>query len=283
MSVAVTRADVVAGLADLGLEGRPVVVHASLKSVGWIEGGAAAVADALIGTCSTVLAPAFNFDSNCPPPDGDRPRQNGADYAFYENWSRPRVPWFRESARIDPAMGSLPQALRDVPGTLRSDHPWHSWLAHGPDAQSLLVPHSWGTTNPPLERLAGIGGLVLLVGVGLTSCTAVHVAEERAGRRPFIRWNVHRDGVVRRIHVTGCAKGFDRLWPSCMDVFRYSQIGQARVYAADLSTLLGRLAEVIRSRPELTACSATCLRCRDAVRGGPLRENERVVDAPPPR
>lgn len=262
-------AEIVAGLDRLGLEDRPIVVHASLTSVGWIDGGAAAVADALVHTCSTVLAPAFNFDSNCPPPDNDRPRQNGADYAFYENWTQPRVPWIKERARIDPAMGVLPQALRALPGTLRSDHPWHSWVAHGPDAEALLMPHPWTRTNPPLERLAERGGSVLLLGVGLSSCTAVHIAEERAGRRPFIRWNIDRDGVARRIRVTSCAKGFDRLWPSAADLFRTTQIGQAQVYAADLSALLETLTEVIRSRPELTICSPTCLRCLDAARGGP--------------
>lgn len=165
-------------------------------------------------------------------------------------------------------VGVVSQTLRDFPRTLRSDHPWHSWVAHGQGADARPQPHPGTTTNLPGERLAEIGGAILLVRVGLVSCTAVHIAEELAGRRSSIRWNVNREGMVQRIRVARFAKGFDRLWPLCVNLFRRTRTGQARVYAAALSTLLGRLAEVIRSQPQLTLCSPTCLRCRNAVLGG---------------
>jgi len=268
-SPAVTATDIRDALARLGVAGHPVVVHASLRSFGYVDGGAATVAASLAGPCPVVMAPAFCFDSNWEPPADDRPPVNGCDYAYYDHWSRPRVPWVRETASIDPKMGAVPRALAALPGTERSDHPWHSWLAHGDGAHALVTPHPWDTTNLPLERLAARGGFVLFAGVGLASCTAVHVAEERAGRRPFIRWNVDRDDRVRRIRVAGCSKGFDRLQPYCDDLFTRTGLGAAELAAAPLPALIDRLARVMREQPRLTVCSDTCLRCRDAVLGGP--------------
>jgi aminoglycoside 3-N-acetyltransferase len=175
----------------------------------------------------------------------------------------------KETAAIDRSMGAIPVALRDLPGTVRSDHPWHSWLAHGPDAERLIEPHPWTLANPEIERLAALGGDVVFMGVGLKSCTAAHVAEERAGRRPFIRWNVGRDGVVRRIRVSGCSKGFDRLWPASADLFREDRIGGAVVRVAPLPALIDRLAATMIRDPQITVCSPTCPFCRDMVLGGP--------------
>ena len=120
------------------------------------------------------------------------------------------------------------------------------------------------------ESLAAAGGFVLLLGVNLSSCTAVHVAEERAGRRPFIRWAMDASGVIREVATSGCAKGFDKLAPFCRHLFRAERIGECLAQAAPLRELVECLALVIRAQPELTRCSSDCLRCRDAILCGPL-------------
>lgn len=273
MAESLTRADVERGLAELGLAGRPIVVHASLRSLGQVDGGAWAVASALTRVCGTVMMPAFCFDSNAPPPPGDRPRQNGCDYAFYERWSTPAVPFRIEAAAVDRRMGAIARSFAALPGASRSDHAWHSWAAIGPNASRLLDPHPWSTANLPLERLAATDAAVVLVGVGLTACTAVHVAEERAGRRPFIRWAADRDGVVRRVRAAGCSKGFDALEPFARELFVESRIGGSRVRVAPLEALIERCAEVVRERPAITVCADTCLRCRDGARGGPIEDS----------
>ncbi|MGH9349282.1 MAG: AAC(3) family N-acetyltransferase, partial [Vicinamibacterales bacterium] len=200
-------------------------------------------------------------------------QQNGCDYAFYEGWSTPAVPFRIEAAPVDPKMGAMACAFAALPGARRSDHAWHSWAAIGPDAARLLDPHPWSTTNLPLERLAATDAAVVLVGVGLTACTAVHVSEERAGRRPFIRWATDRDGAVRRVRVAGCSRGFDALEPLTGDLFVEARIGGSRVRVAPLAALIERCAEVIRERPALTICADTCLRCRDGARGGPIEDS----------
>ncbi|MGC3996949.1 MAG: AAC(3) family N-acetyltransferase [Anaeromyxobacter sp.] len=261
--------DVVAGLERLGLAGARVAVHTSLRSFGALEGGADAVVGALRAVCATVLAPAFCWDSNAPPPPGDRPARNGCDYAFYDGWTRPPLPFRAEAAGIQRSMGAVPRRLLELPGVCRSDHAWHSWAALGEGAGALTADHGWETTNLPLERLARAGGQVLLLGVGLGSCTAIHCAEERAGQRPFIRWATGRDGVVRRVRAAGCAKGFDALLPGCADLFREAHIGPCRALAAPLEPLIARAASLLRADPGAGRCPTACLRCRDAALGGP--------------
>jgi aminoglycoside 3-N-acetyltransferase len=56
-----TRDQIVSDLLTLGVEqGRPLLVHASLRSIGWVDGGAAAVVAALreaVGGSGTVVVP----------------------------------------------------------------------------------------------------------------------------------------------------------------------------------------------------------------------------------
>lgn len=262
--------DILWGLQALGLQGESIIVHSSLKSFGTVAGGAPTIVQALINSCKTVLMPAFIADSHTRPPLGDRPVQNGCDYSFYNTWKGRQGPFDLATATINPKMGVIALTLARRHDTRRSNHPWHSWSASGIEADSLVEGHSWGSTNRPLERHSSNGGRVLLMGVGLSSCTAIHLAEERAGRRPFIRWAIGNDGTVHRIRVSGCAKGFNRLYPRLRDCFIEATVGASRWLAAPLETLIARATEVIRGEPELTRCSDSCLRCHDAILGGPL-------------
>jgi aminoglycoside N3'-acetyltransferase len=267
---AISTTDIIQGLANLGLRGDRVVVHSSLRSFGQVAEGPEGVIRALLSEFSTVLMPAFPGAANALAPEAQRPRQNGCDYAVHFDPIQPPPPFRIETAPIHPKMGVLCHVFARWPGVLRSNHPWHSWLARGKDAPGILEPHPWDTTNPPLERLSDAGGWVVLVGVGLAACTAVHVAEERAGRRPFVRWAVHPDGSLRPVRVSGCAKGFGRLTEVCRPLFREVNVGPARITAIPMKGLINACAEAILRNPNATKCSDTCLRCRDAALGGPL-------------
>lgn len=267
-----TSRDIVDACTDLGIAGNKVAVHSSLSSFGRVQEGARGVIDALVASFATVMMPAFCWESNAPPLPGDRPRRNGCHYSFYDNWQKPPKPFLVEKAGIEKSMGTIGRTFLSVPGVVRSDHPWHSWAALGDGADELTRDHPWTSTNTPLERLAAAGGWLLLMGVHLTSCTAIHVAEERAGRRPFIRWMNGRDGLVRRVRASGCAKGFNNLMPHCSDLFRETRAGNARILAAPLGALIDRSARIITDNPEITRCSPECIRCNDAILGGPCEE-----------
>lgn len=270
LPLAVSEASLAAGLRRLGLAGKPVAVHSSLRSFGRVEGGAETVLNALQSVGSTVLLPGFQCAAKIPPPPGQRYRQNGCDYAVHFDFINPPRPFEVLTAPVHPKMGAVCHTFARRPGTLRSNHPWHSWLGAGPQAAAWLADHPWESTGRPLEKLAAAGGYVVLLGVDLSSCTAIHLAEEHAGRRPFIRWAMDARGVIREVATSGCAKGFTALLPFCQDLFRSELIGTCRAQAAPIADLVDRLAPVIRAQPELTRCGPDCLRCGDAILCGPL-------------
>jgi aminoglycoside 3-N-acetyltransferase len=167
-------------------------------------------------------------------------------------------------------MGAFPRKIWELPEARRSEHPWHSWIAYGEGAKELVQNHSWDRAHEPLERLAERGGWVVMVGVTIFYCTALHLAEERSGRRAFIRWAKDKNGLVKRISVGGCANWFDPFFPQVEHLFKWTQIGNAAVLAAPLRQLVEVSADLIHKNPQLAVCSSDCLKCKDALAGGPL-------------
>jgi aminoglycoside 3-N-acetyltransferase len=122
----------------------------------------------------------------------------------------------------------------------------------------------------PLERLVDADGVVILMGVGLTRLTLGHLAEERAGRRPFLRWARMRDGTVGRVQVGSCSEGFDNLATGLHDVI-HEQVGSSWWMVLSARDALRQLTDAITGSPAITKCGdPACERCRDAVVGGPL-------------
>jgi len=149
----VTRQTIAGGLADLGLPRDAVVlVHSSLSSLGYVDGGAEAVVDGFrdhLGSAGTLVVPTLPF------------RGYQHDY-------------LRADPLFDPLttpslMGRITEAMRLRPGALRSWHPSHSVSAIGPAAALLTAPQScdpWLTFGPqsPFGRLADIDGWICLLG-----------------------------------------------------------------------------------------------------------------------
>src|SRR3954466_1749331 len=74
--------DVENALRELGIEGRPIEVHVSVRSFGGLEEGPATIVDGILAAGSTVLAATMAPDlfGVAAPPD-DRPARNGIDYS----------------------------------------------------------------------------------------------------------------------------------------------------------------------------------------------------------
>lgn len=171
-----------ADLHALGVaRGDVVIVHPSLRAIGWVVGGAAAVVDALceaVGPEGTVTMPAHSGDWSDP-----------------SHWANPPVPaaWWPEIRAERPAFDPYATPLREMGAvaenllmrrtTLRSDHPLHSHMANGRHAELITRHHrladSFGDRSP-LGRLYELDAKVLLIGVGHAHNTSLHLAESRA-------------------------------------------------------------------------------------------------------
>lgn len=190
-SGAMTRERLVADLRDLGVRpGRPVLVHASLRRIGWVDGGAPAVVAALreaLGPDGTLVAGA-GTPENSVTSRAFRRMTSGLSRAQVEEF-RSGMPAFDREA-TPTSVGAVAEAVRTTPGAVRSAHPQSSFTAVGRDARLLMSGHLLEChlgENSPLGKLYHRDASVLLLGVGYQSCTAFHLAEYRYTAHPPLR------------------------------------------------------------------------------------------------
>lgn len=266
----VTEADVREGLARLGLQGAKAEVHSSLSSFGHVVDGEHTIVSALTTSLSTILVPTFSSAAEADPPPDDRPARNGMDYSRVPHRSHTPAPFSPQSGAVDRNMGLISRTIAALPGAHHSGHPLNSWAAWGKDAEHLVADHHWSDPFLPVKRLAQLGGYILLLGVTLKRCSAIHVAEELAGRSLFVRWVVDPEGNTRRVRTAGDADGFDRIFSDVEDLLRVTHVGLSRVICAPLKPFLERVARLIREDAQATLCHPDCRACGDACAGGPI-------------
>lgn len=269
--MAVTVQDIRHALRALGLSGRPVCLHSSLRSFGHVDGGAAAVVRAFLEEGCTLLVPTFSSAFALAPPPHLRFERNGWDYGGGGPGPASDRIYTPGVSDVDRDMGAIPAAVLARPDRVRGRHPLDSFAAAGPRAAELLAGQDFLDVYAPLAALARAGGFVVLAGVGLERMTLLHQAEKEAGRNLFRRWAKGADGVTTVVEVGGCSEGFGKLEPCLRPVTRTAVVGQSawKVFAA--GEVLGRAAEAIRADPRATHCGAAeCERCDDAAAGGPL-------------
>ncbi|MFF3216063.1 aminoglycoside N(3)-acetyltransferase [Streptomyces sp. NPDC002886] len=193
----VTRGQIAGGLAALGLGPKAagsgsgsgvVIVHTSLRSFGFVVGGAQSVQWALrdaVGPDGTLVMPAFT-PQLCHPSTWRSPDLAGTDLAG----AAAAMPVFdRQGTPVSRTMGVLPELLRSLPGARRSGHPHVSFVAEGPRADEIVRSHPDAyrlSAQSPLGRLWDLDATVLMLGTPWNKCTALHLAEYDApypGRR----------------------------------------------------------------------------------------------------
>ncbi|MBA2287067.1 MAG: AAC(3) family N-acetyltransferase, partial [Ktedonobacteraceae bacterium] len=230
----ITEDDIAQGLTALGLQrSSAVIVHASLRSFGTVEGGAQAVCRALHSSCGTLLLPAGSWDlTGVPAPPGLlRPHNacaNAETWQAFEAAVDRAVP-YADDLPIDKSLGIIPETMRHMWKHVRSRHPLMSYIAIGPNAHELIAAQRLDWPLGPLEALAKLKGDVLLLGVTHTSNTAIHLAEQRLGRSRFYRYTKTAPYVWMELpNIPGQSHQFDDIEPECRASTHEVMIGSCR-------------------------------------------------------
>jgi aminoglycoside 3-N-acetyltransferase len=179
----VTRQSVIRDLRRLGVvPGRILLVHASLRRIGRVSGGADDVVAALrevLGRDATLVVPTMT-PGNSDTSSLYRARTEGMSPDEVRRYRDAMPPFTPESPSA--GMGRIAECVRTTPGAVRSEHPQTSFAALGPRARMLMTGHQLDChlgESSPLGRLYEAGGWVLLMGVGYEACTCFHLAEYR--------------------------------------------------------------------------------------------------------
>lgn len=158
MKSAPSAVELSAQLRTLGVaRGDEVMIHASLRRLGPVEGGAAGVIEALggaVGAEGTLLMVL-----------GSR-----SDEPFHA---------LRTPVDVE-EMGVLAEVFRTFPGVTVNSHPADRFAALGPASAALLEPsplHDYHGPGSVLERLTQRDGKVLRLGANSDTVTLTHYAE----------------------------------------------------------------------------------------------------------
>ena len=241
-----TRDSLAEDLGKLGLRpGMTVLVHSSLKSLGYVSGGPVPVVQALMD----VLTPAGTLVM---------PAHSG-DYSDPSEWRNPPVPsgWWQIirdtmpafDPRVTPTrgMGRIAETFRTFPGVLRSPHPCVSFAAWGRHAELVCGNHSLDYSlgeRSPLARIYDLDGVVLLLGARYDTNTSFHLAEYRVPDPPTTTQGAPVMEEGRRVWKTYTdvdfdSDDFDRIGA---DLERSGHVTVSRVGSAEARLFSQRLA-----------------------------------------
>ncbi len=187
-----TRDELAAHLRALGVRrGGVLLVHTSFRAVRPVEGGPTALIEALhdaLGPEGTLVMPTMT--------DGE----SAFDPASTPTWQ----------------MGITAELFWRRSGVRRSGHPGGSFAAAGPRAEDICAPQPLSPPHgpdSPVGRVHDLDGQVLLLGVGHSESTTLHLAEALA-RVPYSVAHptvVVIDGQPRTIAIEEtdhCCRGF---------------------------------------------------------------------------
>jgi aminoglycoside 3-N-acetyltransferase len=248
-----TREDLEQHFRDAGLqEDDALILHSSLKSIGFVEGGAKTVVDALldvIGPRGHLLVPTFTYSMPI--------------------WKLPPFDVHHSTSRV----GAITEAVRHRPDAVRSFHPTHSVAVIGPDREAIVRNHLHATPlgrDCPFDRMRRYRAKILMLGTRQDTNSSLHLCEVLAdlpyltvafseGQDFEFAWFLNENGQVEFTpiyEVPGCSRGFRVVEEPLRRarVLRDVMIGHAPSQLLDLESLVEATRELLARHPTMLLC-----------------------------
>ncbi|GIE73376.1 AAC(3) family N-acetyltransferase [Actinoplanes palleronii] len=170
--------------------GGTVLVHCSLRAVGWLPEGPAALRRAVqqVITADGTLVVPTHTTANSTTSHLFRRETDGSPEAA-AGWEA-AIKGFDPDTTPSDEMGIFAEGVREHPDARRSTHPHTSFAALGPGARELTAVHDLDChlgERSPVGALYAAGATVLMIGVGYAHCTTFHLAEYRLPTPPRVR------------------------------------------------------------------------------------------------
>ena len=214
-----------------------ILLHSSLSSLGFVEGGADTVADTLLSVLcgGTLLIPTLSYETV---------RDDKPIFSVTETPS---------------CVGAISENFRKREGVMRSMHPTHSVAGIGKYAREILSKHI-NTATPagadsPFALLPKYGGKVLMLGCGLKPNTSMHAIEELVRpdylmrKNPILYTLIDADGnamqkAYERHNFRNTAQRYDRL-AGVMDI-KKGNVLDAECYLIDAAEMWEKAYEILK-------------------------------------
>ncbi len=259
---------------NLSLKEESICVHSSMRSFGISSRELPKMlADAFLENCCTVLVPTFSYFNQVRPIEKYMPKQNGTgDYSHLLNadYRNKEIFSIQSKSISTEYMGVFSEYVLKCDESMRSNHPLNSFAAIGKNASKLIEKQTPHDVYAPFKALCDLDGYILLMGVNLTSATAIHFAEELAGRTLFIRWAKNSNGETIAANCGSCSEGFNKFNDSLQAIEKSVVVGNSLWRCYKAKDLVKICTNEIKKNPFITHCSDDkCERCKDAILGGP--------------
>ncbi|HEY6880546.1 MAG TPA: AAC(3) family N-acetyltransferase [Polyangiales bacterium] len=238
----VTLADLVAQLRTLGVrEGGVLLVHTSFRAVRPVEGGPLGLIAALRTLAGTLVMPTMT---------------DGASV-------------FDPRRTETSEMGITAELFWRQPGVLRSTHPGGSFAAVGPHAELICAPQPLSPPHgpdSPVGRVHALDGQILLLGVGHSENTTLHLAESIAGVPYSVEYpTVVAEGKVELIAETDhCCRNFAKADEWLGDQQHQGVVGHAHARLMRARDVVRVALEQLRVDPLVFLCASDCEDCGHA-------------------
>ncbi|MBS4219689.1 AAC(3) family N-acetyltransferase [Bacillus sp. FJAT-49711] len=230
-------------------EGMVLVVHTSLRNIGYIEGGPDAVIESLLdilGDEGTLVMPSMTsgdevFDPKTTPTDD---------------------------------MGIVAETFWRMPGVLRSVHPNSAFAAYGKHAPEIvaeqLIDQPEGIKSP-IGKAYQLDGRILLFGVSHDSNTTIHLAESLndVPYRTYSTMLMSRDGKVEKIEIpiiNHCCQNFNKMESllkekGCLTI---QKIGNGTCQFMKAKDVVEVASVELKKNPFYFLCGDNCEECVEA-------------------